>query len=75
MAVFDENRVTFTTETEDLRTKYVADVSNSESNYTFELLNYRFYGEDTENLDELGKLLAKPIIVPLLKFLKEQTHW
>ena len=58
MAVFDENRVIFTTDTEDLRTQYVADVSNTESNYTFELLNYKFYGEDTENLDELGKLLA-----------------
>lgn len=58
MAVYDENRVIFTTDTEDLRTQYVADVSNSESNYTFELLNYKFYGEDTENLDELGKLLA-----------------
>ena len=58
MAVFDENRVIFTTDTEDLRTQYVADVSNMESNYTFELLNYKFYGEDTENLDELGKLLA-----------------
>ena len=58
MAVYDENRVIFTTDTEDLRTQYVVDVSNSESNYTFELLNYKFYGEDTENLDELGKLLA-----------------
>ena len=59
MAVFDEMRVIFTTETEDIRTQYVVDVSNSESNYTFELLNYKFYGEDTENLDELGKLLAE----------------
>ena len=58
MAVFDENRVIFTTDTEEVRTQYVADVSNSESNYTFELLNYKFFGEDTENLDELGKLLA-----------------
>ena len=59
LAVFDENRVIFTTDTEELRTQYVADVSNSESNYTFELLNYKFYGEDTQNLDELGKLLSE----------------
>lgn len=58
MTVFDEKRVIFTTDTKDLRTQYVADVSNTESSYTFELLNYKFYGEDTEKLDKLGKLLA-----------------
>lgn len=57
--VVDTNRVMFANDTDDLFTKYVADVSNTESSYTFELRNYRFYGEDTENLDELGKLLAQ----------------
>ena len=57
--VVDTSRVTFASDSDDLYTKYVADVSNTESNYTFELRNYRFYGEDTENLDELGKLLAQ----------------
>ena len=57
--VVDTNRVTFANDTDDLFTKYVADVSNTESSYTFELRNYRFYGEDTESLDELGKLLAQ----------------
>ena len=58
MAVYDENRVIFTTDTEELRTQYVADVSDTESNYTFEMLNYKLYGEEYENLDELGKLMA-----------------
>lgn len=58
MAVLDESRVIFTTDTEKLRTQYVADVRNEESDYTFELQNYKFFGEDAENLDELGKLLA-----------------
>ena len=57
--VVDTNQVIFANDTDDLFTKYVADVSNTESSYTFELRNYRFYGEDTESLDELGKLLAK----------------
>lgn len=56
--VVDTNRVTFATDTDDLYTKYIADVSNTENSNTFELRNYRFYGEDTENLDELGALLA-----------------
>lgn len=58
MAIYDENRVIFTTDTEELRTQYVADVSNSESNYTFEMRNYKLYGEEYEDLDELGKLMA-----------------
>ena len=57
--VVDTSRVTFASDSDDLYTKYVADVSNTESSYTFELRNYRFYGEDTENLDELGELLAQ----------------
>lgn len=58
LAIFDEKRAIFSTDTDDLRTQYVADVDDVESNYTFEMLNYKLYGEEYEGLDELGKLMA-----------------
>ena len=57
MLVCDEKRVEFVVEADGGHTVLVAEAYEDDA-ITFEMRNYKLYGEDYENLDELGKLMA-----------------
>ena len=57
MLIWDEKRVEFVIKTESGNTLCVAEAYNDDAK-TFEMRNNKLYGEEYENLDELGKLMA-----------------